>query len=312
MRMRTGRAAGHLLVLMLVITACTSADGTVVHTSEAPETGGSPSGMRNAVYQLQGYRHEKLNALARGDYQLAIIDLARDAGSDYFTRDEITRLKESGKKVLAYIEIGSIGDYRPEYPSFVRDNPELVLNEWSEWPGEYFVKYWDLRWWNQVVKPRVDRAIKAGFDGVYMDTPLAYEEIDLRLVPGESRRSLARKMVDLIVKISQYAKSAEPGFWVFPQNSPELKKYRGYASAIDGFGIEELFFRATDKPCDQDWCTKNLDNVRALRDLGKIVVAVDYATKPQNVAYACRRYREEHFVGYVADVNLDNIRPPCP
>jgi len=163
-----------------------------------------------------------------------------------------------------------------------------------------------------MIKPRIDRALDAGFDGVFLDTPLAYEELDLSLVPGETRVSLARKMVGLIVRISRYAKAADPGFLVFPNNSPELQHHPGYTRAIDGIGMESMFFVPTDIPCSQPYCKTNLDAARALRKAGKVVLAIDYANKPQNIAAACRRYREEHFIGYVGPEVLDTIRPACP
>jgi cysteinyl-tRNA synthetase, unknown class len=123
-------------------------------------------------------------------------------------------------------------------------------------------------------------------------------------------------MVDLIVRISEYAKDQDPGFLVFPQNSPELRRYPGYVDAIDGLGVEELFFAAdddtSDQPCEQDWCAENLADVEALRDEGKVILAVDYAEEPANVADACDRYDEEGFAGYVTDRALDTITPPCP
>lgn len=267
--------------------------------------------LANVVVQLQNYLDGGLDALALGSYQLAVIDLARDAGDSYFTADEISRLKDSGKKVLAYFEIGSIEDFRPDFTSLKDNNSDLMLNEWPGWPGEYFVKYWDPRWWDLAIKPRIDRALAAGFDGVYLDTPLAYEEIDLNLVPGEQRDGLGSKMVDLIVRISSYAKAFNPEFWIFPQNSPELQRYPGYLDAVDGIGIEELFFLATDQPCEEPYCAANLEAVRELRRAGKIVVAIDYATQPENIAYACQRYREERFAGYVTTRSLDTISPPC-
>ncbi|HEX6360171.1 endo alpha-1,4 polygalactosaminidase [Actinophytocola sp.] len=267
--------------------------------------------MRNVVYQLQNYADGRLDEMARGDFQIAVIDLARDAGSSYFTAEEIGRLKASGKKVLAYFEIGSIEDFRPDFAAFRGRAPDLLLNEWPDWPGEYFARYWEPRWWDEVVRPRVDRALAAGFDGVYLDTPLAYEEIDLRLVPGQTRETLGARMVDLIVRISRYAKENNPDFWVFPQNSPELRRYPGYVDAIDGIGMEELFFLATDEPCVEDYCVENLANTRALRRAGKIVIAIDYATRPENIALACRRYREEQFFGYVTVRALDTVVPPC-
>ena len=264
------------------------------------------------LYQLQNYPDGRLDALARAPQHLAVIDLARDAGSSYFKPDEIAALRRSGKKVLAYFEIGSIEDFRPEYGPLRRHARDLILNRWSEWPNEYFVRYWDERWWTEVVRPRVDRALHAGFDGIYLDTPLAYEELDLSMVPGSNRDALARQMVNLIVRISRYAKAKRPGFWIVPQNSPELRMYPHYVSAIDGIGMEELFFQATDRPCTEDWCAENLANARSLRDAGKLVLAVDYATRPDNIRTACRHYAEERFAGNVTVVDLDRIKRPCP
>lgn len=265
---------------------------------------------RSWAYQLQNYADGGLDQLTAAPHDLVVIDLARDAHRDGFRPDEIGRLQARGKLVLAYFEIGSIEDYRPEYPAIRADAADLVLNRWDAWPQEYFVRYWDDRWWARAVQPRVDQAITAGFDGVYLDTPLAYEEIDLALVPGRTRPELARAMADLVIRLSGYAKQRRPGFLVFPQNSPELRHQPGYVDAIDGIGMEELFFLATDEPCTRDWCAENLAEARALRAAGKTVLAVDYARDPGNIAAAARRYRAEGFVGYVTDVELDRIRPP--
>ncbi len=266
----------------------------------------------NWVYQLQGYQNDRLDALAAAPHQLAVIDLARDANTDYFTNSEISKLRSSGKKVLAYFEIGSIENFRHEYAEMQREAPSLILNRWEDWPQEYFVRYWDKWWWDNVIRPRLDQARKAGFDGVYLDTPLAYEEIELSEVPGETRSTLGRKMVDLIMRMSSYSKSHNVDFWIFPQNSPELRHHKGYTEAIDGIGMEELFFLATDEACTESWCRENLDNTRALRDAGKIVLAVDYVSAKTNRDNACDKYANERFAGYATDLELDRIRPPCP
>ena len=268
--------------------------------------------LTGAVVQLQDYQDDRLDAVARAGFSLAVIDLARDAGSSWFTADEIGRLRRSGTRVLAYFEIGSIENFRPAYPSLRKNDGDLFLSEWPSWPGEYFVRYWDPRWWRLVIQPSIDRALDAGFDGVFLDTPLAYEELDLGLVPGETRVSLARKMVGLIVRISRYAKASDPGFLVFPNNSPELQQHPGYTQAIDGLGMESMFFLPTDVPCTEPYCKTNFDAARALRKAGKVVLAIDYADKSQNIAAACRRYREEKFIGYVGPAALNTIRPACP
>jgi cysteinyl-tRNA synthetase len=286
----------------IVVTGAACVAGWRLHRKPGP--------YNSWVYQLQGYPDDRLDALARAPQPLAVIDLARDAKSDYFTRDEVTGLRESGKSVLAYFEIGSIEVFRPEFPTLPRD---LLLNQWDEWPNEFFVQYWDQRWWDDVIRPRVDQALDAGFDGVYLDTPLAYEQIDGSLVGDKTRSDLADDMVSLIVRISEYAKQRHPGFRIVPQNSPELRDHgHGYVDAIDGIGVEELFVRATDNPCSEAFCAENLDEVRALRDAGKFVLAVDYASDSGLVDLACSRYKSEGFSGYVASRALDGIRAPCP
>ncbi|MEU4805825.1 endo alpha-1,4 polygalactosaminidase [Actinosynnema sp. NPDC023587] len=295
-----------------MLTALLAGAGCV---STTPENRNSPDPPARAdgglVYQLQNYSDGRLDTLADTSSRFVVVDLARDAGHGYFAADEIARLRRSGKTVLAYFEIGSIESFRPDFAAVAADRAGLLLNEWADWPGEHFVRYWEPSWWTLAVRPRLDRALDAGFDGVYLDTPLAYEEIDLDLVGGLDRPELARRMVDLIARISEYAKRPDPAFRVFPQNSPELREYPGYLAAVDGIGVEELFFQATDKPCSADYCDTNLAATRALREAGKTVLAVDYATNPHNVATACRRYREEGFEGYVTVRALDRISTPC-
>jgi cysteinyl-tRNA synthetase len=269
-------------------------------------------GIRDWAYQLQDYPGGRLDRLAAGPYQLVVVDLARDAAADYFTAAEIGRVRATGKRVLAYFEIGSIENFRPEFPVLRRAAPGLIANEWAEWPGEYFTRFYDQRWWSMVVRPRADQALRAGFDGVYLDTPLAYEQLDPAAAQGRHRDALARDMAALIARISRYAKAARPGFLIVPQNSPELRHQPGYTEAIDGIGMEELFYQATDERCAQDYCAENLAETRALRAAGKFVLAVDYATRPADVRAACARYATEHFAGTVTVPDLDRTTPPCP
>lgn len=293
------------LALLCILTACVAQPGQ--------GGGGNPATIKSWVYQLQNYAGGKLDALAAAKFDLAVIDLARNAKDDYFSAQEIAALKASGKKVLAYIEIGSLEEFRADWPRInTAPYKDLLLNVWPDWPDEHFVKYWDNRWFEAFIKPRLDQALKAGFDGVYMDTPLAYEEIDLGLVPGESREALAKKMVALIMRISQYAKGRQAGFWIFPQNSPELRSQSGYIEAIDGIGMEELFYLNADEACTQSWCPENLSHTREIKKAGKLVLAVDYALQASNISDACKRGKAEGFIEYVTHVNLDRISARCP
>lgn len=258
--------------------------------------------MQSWGYQLTDYPNDRLDEIAASDYDLVVIDLARDGSTDYFTFEEIRNIQATGKFVLAYFEIGVIERYRPEWATIPND---LKLGPVAGWPGEQHVRYWDPRWW-PVVQGRIDRALAAGFDGAYLDMVVTYEQISTRAA-GMDEEARAQAMVDLIVKVSVYAKDRDPAFKIVPQNAPELHVWPGYLDAIDGLGIEELYFRATDKACTTRWCAENREAALAVRAAGKLVLTIDYATQLKNVRAAYTQARADGFVPYVGTVKLDRL-----
>ncbi|MHB1319687.1 MAG: endo alpha-1,4 polygalactosaminidase [Anaerolineae bacterium] len=203
----------------------------------------------------------------------------------------------------SYFEIGAIEDYRPEWDDVPED---LKLGSVSGWPGEQYVAYWDERWW-PIVEGRVDQALAAGFDGAYLDMIVTYEEIPADAA-GTDRADLAQKMVDLIARLSTYAKAQDADFKVVPQNSPELHTVTGYLGAIDGLGMEELYILATDKPCTLSWCLDNRANAAVVREAGKLVLTVDYATTETTIDSAYTQSLAAGFVPYVSVRALDVVR----
>lgn len=260
------------------------------------------------VYQLTNYPKGRLDRIAQADFDLAVVDLSRDGGADYFTKGEVSAVKRSGKIVLAYFEVGAIENYRPEWKDVPKD---LMAGAVDGWPDEQYVRYWDERWW-PVVRGRIDQAIRAGFDGAYLDMITTYEEIPGTGVAIEER---ARRMVALIARISRHAKKLAPNFKIVPQNCPELYTWspwsgvpnKTYLRAIDGIGFEGVYFLAHDKPATAGWCRENRRNALAIRRQGKLVLGVDYARKASNIAEAYRRQRKLGFVPYVSVSALDRI-----
>jgi cysteinyl-tRNA synthetase, unknown class len=255
------------------------------------------------AYQLSGYPQGRLSQIAASNFDLVVIDLARDGSTGYFTAGEIATVKATGKVVLAYFEIGAIETYRPEWPSVPDD---LKLGPVDGWPEEQYVKYWDARWW-PVVQGRVDQALAAGFNGVYLDMIVTYEEIPANAA-GTTRDDLARKMVALIGRIATYAKQRDPSFKIVPQNSPELRRYADYLDAVDGLGMEELYFLATDVACTASWCATNRAEAAAVAATGKLVLTIDYADRQANIDSAYQQSQAAGFVPYVSVRSLNVLR----
>jgi cysteinyl-tRNA synthetase len=65
-----------------------------------------------------------------------VADLARDGGSDYFTRTEIERVQRQGRMILAYFEIGAIENCRPEWKAVPED---VKAGAVGGWPKEQYV-----------------------------------------------------------------------------------------------------------------------------------------------------------------------------
>ncbi len=290
------------IVCSVLLPGCTA---TVVESTPTPAPGADDiwDSVDSWVYQLSGYQDDRLDQIAASAFDLAVIDLARDGNLDTFTRAEIRAVQDAGKVVLAYFEIGAIEEYRPEWPDVPND---LKLGAVSGWPSEQYVAYWDERWW-PIVQGRGDQAIAAGFDGAYLDMIATYDEIAAESADTD-REDLAQKMVDLIARLSVYAKEREPSFKMVPQNSPELHTYNGYLQAIDALGIEELYFLATDKACTRSWCYENQENAAAIRDAGKLVLTIDYADQDANITSAYEQSWAAGFVPYVSVRSLDVLR----
>ncbi len=269
--------------------------------------------VKSWVYQLTKYQDARLDQIAGAGFDLAVIDLARDGHTNFFTADEISAAQRHRMFVLAYFEVGAIENYRPEWPQVPED---VKLHPVKGWPKERLVRFWDERWW-PVVQGRIDQALRAGFDGAYLDMVTAYEEIPQTEM---KREELARKMVDLIARVSEYAKAKNPKFKIVPQNCPELyswnywdgKPNEKYIHAVDGIGMEDVYYLAHDKPAKMKWCEENRQNALAIKRAGKLVLAVDYAKIPTNIADAYAKERAIGFVPYVTTVALDSVKKETP
>ena len=263
------------------------------------------------AYQLQDPDPREI---ANSPFDLVVIDYSSDGSSDgEFTVADLDKMKKkkdgSRRAVIAYMSIGEAEPYRFYWQKDWNQNkPFWILKPNPKWPDNYRVQYWNGAWRKILFGKKdsyLDKIIDAGFDGVYLDIVDGYEAFQ------KKDRYARQNMIDLVKAIGTYARETRgmKNFGVFPQNAPELLKDPQYIEMITGIGKEEIYFLDTDEATsdeDREWDEELL---KRLTDAGKLVLAVDYCFEKEHIAETKKRCRENGFLSYCGDVELDRLTP---
>ena len=266
----------------------------------------------------------------------------------FFSFDQIESLRTTGpcgrRIVLAYLSIGEAEDYRDYWnPAWVDDDGWPVPGLAPSWlgppnpdfGGNYKVRYWEPAWQDLILGTAggeqaapLDRIVNAGFDGVYLDIVDAYEFWSSPDGANELARSQARRrMIEWVERISAYAKTTrgKTDFLVFGQNASDIIRddagdldelSDAYFAAVDGIGIEDLFYDET-TPQPDEGVQYRLEQLAEFRARGKTVLVTDYilaeSYTPDNSDDRAAEFYgltlAEDFIPYAAveDRNLDEI-----
>jgi cysteinyl-tRNA synthetase len=219
-------------------------------TASPSETIG-PGNVESWAYWLQNIRIKDLRGTP---FDLVVIDYSRDGSNrGAFSAPEIEALQKEGKTVLAYFSIGEAEEYRFYWKkAWKTGDPSFIGPENPEWPGNYKVRYWDPRWWNTVLRPYLDRIIRAGFDGVYLDLIDSYYYWGEREGGADAMRLYADRMISLILQITEYGRSKlgenfvvciQNGLAVLSESSPD--RADALLSALSYAAVESLFYNTT-------------------------------------------------------------------
>jgi uncharacterized protein (TIGR01370 family) len=170
-------------------------------------------------------------------------------------------MKASGAKIFFYFDLGqweNFRDYSQSGSAPAGSDPTL----WGcgttiphgpvdpNWPGDYYVNYWDSSWQTLVLK-YVDKAIALGYDGFYCDVvdscQTSYATGNVPATngqPAHSQNSAFEAMNNLLAAMkSHIASSSNPSFLIMANGSEEGFAYNsGYATNIDVFWKEECFY----------------------------------------------------------------------
>ena len=119
------------------------------------------------------------------------------------------------------------------------------------------------------------------------------------------------KMQEFVINTSKYARSIKPGFIIVPQNGAELAFNKlnpdagfntAYMNAIDGFGIEELFFNGKSKVDSY-----RLGMLQKLQPTKKIMVS-EFITKEDATNSIVEKNKQEDFISFIRNANNEGYR----
>lgn len=121
-------------------------------------------------------------------------------------------------------------------------------------------------------------------------------------------------MQDFVINISEYAKSIDPDFIIIPQNGielafqdlePESELHKNYMHAIDGFGVEELFYNSA---FDPDY--ERIEMLDLLVGQKKVLVS-EFISQSEAISNAIERNYSRGFVCFPRDAsNYDYTQIP--
>lgn len=114
-------------------------------------------------------------------------------------------------------------------------------------------------------------------------------------------RNKGERMQEFIIELSKYTRSKDADFILIPQNGPEVfftktnpdkKLYTDFLNAVDGIGVEELFYNGALSVDDY-----RLEMLRKIGGSKKVMVA-DYLSDDNTASDAVTRAQNEGFISF--------------
>jgi len=315
--MSSTRRPAVLLALMLLACALFLALSAFAQTSAEGEP--NPAAHLLAAAKSWGYQLQKLdpNTLAATPYDMLVIDYSRDGKAALaWTPEQVDRIRikpDGGRRIaLAYLSIGEAETYRYYWKwywgwFFGVFAPRWLGSENPEWPGNYGVRYWQEGWQKIIFGGEdgyLERIVKAGFDGVYLDRVDEYVDMAME------KRNARALMIAFVKALATRARGLKPGFLIVPQNAEALLTDASYRAVIDGLGKEDLLFGddVNQQPNEPKSIASNVVRLKLLTADHKPVFVVEYLNAPQEIERARKRLERYGFIPYFADRPLDSMR----
>lgn len=262
-----------------------------------------------------GYLLDNVNPqeVAASGFDLIVIDYSADGSeAGEFTPGDLAAMQRkpdgSRRLVLAYLSIGEAETYRYYWkPQWEQQPPAWLDDENPDWEGNIKVRFWDPGWQKLIFGNReayLDRILRAGFDGVYLDLIDAFEFFEKR------RPNSRAEMAGFVSKLSSYVKrKGGRDFLVIGQNGESLVSEKDYLEAIDGIAKEDLYFswKKDGVSADPEETAESLAHLRQAQAAGKKIFVAEYVSKRHSIAETYGRARGEGFIPHASRRALDRL-----
>lgn len=220
-------------------------------------------------------------------YQAHIVDIdAFDNSKTY-----VEKLQAQGKKVIAYVSVGSWEDWRSDSADF----PTAVIgNDYPGWEGEKFLDIRNIEALAPIIRARFDRIKEKGFDGIEPDN------IDLN---SWTTNELGFEITDAdVITYSKWlAKEAHKrGLSIGQKNTTDLANE--LVDTFDWILLEDAFFYNFQEEA-QVYITKN-----------KAVFATEYTDEMSSSHFAntvCPAAKNIKFTAILKRRELDDFIEVC-
>ncbi len=182
---------------------------------------------------------------------------------DLFENDAevIAELHRKNRKVICYISVGSIEDWRPDVDQF----PAVVLGkDYDGWPGEKWLDIRRIDLLAPIMRARLDLCKAKGFDAVEPDNIEIYDNDTGFVITYKDQLTYARWLAD-----EAHARGLAIGI----KNAPDM-----VADSLDFFD-----FAITEDAYYYNWIEEMLPFIKA----GKPVFAAEYTDMDVDFPSAC-------------------------
>jgi cysteinyl-tRNA synthetase len=220
------------------------------------------------------------------------------------------------------------------------------------WEGNFPVAFWYDGWREIWLGDDgyLQAIVDAGFDGVYLDWVEAYSDENVAAIAERDGVNAEEEIVSWVGDIAEFGRAQRPDFIVIGQNAAELAERDEYLGIIDAIAQEQVWFDGgadndppgdcplpeTDDDVDTDEyldslseaCRRYVENepdsplhvsteeylgyLTLAQSKGEIILTVDYALEPDNVASVYEASRGLGFVPFVGNRALDRYVEPVP